>query len=100
MLGTLGVLLLAAAAASSGAHSDAAAARATAVRAPGELTDEIWRDAPAVDGFVQREPDEGGRPSQRTEFRIAYDASTLFVRVHAFDTDPDHIVSYLTRRDD
>jgi hypothetical protein len=100
MLGSLVVLLLAAIAPSAGAPGDAAAVPARAVRAPGEITDDVWRTAPAVDAFVQREPEEGGRPSQRTEFRVVYDASTLFVRVHAFDTDPSRIVSYLTRRDD
>src|SRR3954467_3222306 len=100
MLGSLVALLLAAIAPSAGAPGDAAAVPARAVRAPGEITDEVWRTAPAVDAFVQREPEEGGRPSQRTEFRVVYDASTLFVRVHAFDTDPSRIVSYLTRRDD
>lgn len=70
------------------------------VRVNGELSEELWQTARAVDAFVQREPDEGGRPSQRTEFRVAYDASTLFVRVHAFDTESDRIVSYLTRRDE
>src|SRR3954467_378727 len=100
MLGSLVALLLAAIAPSAGAPGDAAAVPARAVRAPGEITDDVWRTAPAVDAFVQREPEEGGRPSQRTEFRVVYDASTLFVRVHAFDTDPSRIVSYLTRRDD
>ena len=53
-----------------------------------------------MDAFIQREPNEGGEPSQRTEFRVAYDATTLYVRVRAFDTEPDKIVTYLTRRDD
>src|SRR5205085_2290430 len=70
------------------------------VRVDGELTDDLWRAAQVVDTFVQREPQEGGRPSQRTEFRVAYDASTLFVRVHAFDSEPARIRSYLTRRDE
>src|SRR3982751_6383842 len=100
MLGSLAVLLLAAIAPWVGSPGDAAEVPARAVRAPGEITDDIWRSAPVVDTFVQREPEEGGRPSQRTEFRVVYDASTLFVRVHAFDTDPSRIVSYLTRRDD
>jgi len=69
------------------------------VRVNGELGEEVWRLAPAVDAFVQREPEEGGQPSQRTEFRVAFDETTLFVRVHAFDTEPDRIVSFLTRRD-
>ena len=72
---------------------------ATARRSSGELSEEVWRAATPVDGFVQREPHDAGEPSQRTEFRVAYDASTLFVKVHAFDTDPDTIVTYLTRRD-
>jgi hypothetical protein len=74
-------------------------ASAMAVRAGGELSDEFWQTATPVDAFVQRDPAEGGAPSQRTEFRVAYDASTIFVKVRAYDTDPDKIVTYLTRRD-
>jgi hypothetical protein len=72
---------------------------ADAIRITGELSDEVWRAAPAVDGFLQREPHEGGAPAQRTEFRVAYDATTLYVKVRAFDTEPDKIITYLTRRD-
>jgi hypothetical protein len=79
----------------------AAAVPATieAIRVSGELSDEVWQTAAPADAFVQREPQEGGTPSQRTEFRVAYDASTLFVKVRAFDTDSKRIASYLTRRD-
>jgi hypothetical protein len=100
MIVSLPALALAAAV-SSPAHVDAVAATPnTSVRVNGELTEELWQTAIPADAFVQREPQEGGQPSQRTEFRVAYDASTLFVRVHAFDTEPNRIVSYLTRRDD
>src|SRR5262245_40062521 len=94
-------LLLSAASAVATARVDAVAipTTSTAVRVAGELSDEIWRTAPAAGEFVQREPQEGGQPSQRTEFRVAFDATTLYVRVHAFDTEPQRIVSYLTRRD-
>jgi len=95
----LAALAFAAAADAPVARADAAPLSAQAVRANGEISDQAWRGAPAVDAFVQREPEEGGHPSQRTEFRVLYDATTLFVSVHAFDTDPDHIVGYLTRRD-
>ena len=74
-------------------------ATAAAARAGGALSEEAWRAATPVDAFVQREPHEAGEPSQRTEFRVAYDTSTLFVKVRAYDTDPDKIVTYLTRRD-
>src|SRR6516225_2583577 len=74
-------------------------AKPNAMRVNGELSEEAWRDVPAQDAFVQREPHEGGEPSQRTEFRVAYDAFTLYVKVRAFDKEPDKIVTYLTRRD-
>jgi hypothetical protein len=72
---------------------------AHAQRVSGELSEDVWREIAATDGFVQREPQEGGEPSQRTEFRVAYDATTLYVRVRAFDRDPEKILTYLTRRD-
>src|SRR5258706_2818999 len=82
------------------AHVDAVAITPNnSTRVNGELTEELLQTARPSDAFVQREPEEGGRPSQRTEFRVAYDASTLFVRVHAFDTEPQRIVSYLTPPD-
>jgi hypothetical protein len=65
-----------------------------------ELPDAVWLGAEPTVEFVQREPHEGAAPSQRTEFRVAYDASTLYVKVRAFDAEPDKIVTYLTRRDD
>src|SRR5438132_6479177 len=95
----LAVIAFAAVAESPTSHADAMPIGAQAIRANGEVSEEAWRSAPPIDAFVQREPEEGGHPSQRTEFRVVYDASTLFVKVHAFDSDPDRIMSYLTRRD-
>src|SRR5262245_25394047 len=76
-----------------------AIAETSAVRVAGTLSEEVWRDASAADAFVQREPTEGGEPSERTEFRVAYDSSTLYVKVRAFDRQPEKIITYLTRRD-
>src|SRR6185503_9687399 len=64
------------------------------------LTDVGWETLTPVAAFIQREPKEGAEPSQRTEFRVAYDSTTLYVRVRAFDAEPNEIVTYLTRRDD
>ena len=100
MLATIAALLLAAAAALPAAPADAVAVPTKIVHTTGSVTEDVWRDALPIDAFVQREPEEGGRPSQRTEFRVAYDTTTLFVQVHAFDTDAAHLVGYLTRRDD
>jgi hypothetical protein len=64
------------------------------------LGDDVWGASPAVGDFVQREPREGAEPSQATEFRVAFDASTLYVKVRAYDREPDKIATYLTRRDE
>ena len=72
---------------------------ANAVRVIGAMREEIWETAKPISDFVQREPHEGAPPSQRTEFRVAYDAATIYVRVRAFDTEPGKIVGHLTRRD-
>src|SRR4051812_16791966 len=63
------------------------------------LSDDVWSGAPAVSDFVQREPREGGEPTQATEFRVAFDATTLYVKVRAYDREPQKIVQYLMRRD-
>jgi hypothetical protein len=78
---------------------DVATTAPSAIRVSGEVSDEVWQRVTPIDAFVQREPQEGGVPSQRTEFRVAYDSATLFVKVRAFDTESARIVSYLTRRD-
>jgi hypothetical protein len=97
----LALALTTAAGAAATARVDAVAVPAStkAVRSGGELSDEFWQTVKPADGFVQREPHDAGAPSQRTEFRVAYDATTLFVRVLAYDTEPDKVVTYLTRRD-
>ena len=65
----------------------------------GKFNEEIWRVAPVVTEFVQREPAEGSAPTFKTEARIVYDGEALYVAIRAFDTDPDKIVGILTRRD-
>jgi hypothetical protein len=65
----------------------------------GRFSEEIWQQAPPVVEFQQREPAEGQPPTLRTEARMVYDDSALYVAVRAFDTDPDKVVAILTRRD-
>jgi len=92
--------VLACAAPALAAAASAGAVRVTATNAGRNLEESVWQTVPAVGGFVEREPQEGAAPAQATEFRVAYDDTTLFVQVRAFDTEPDKIVTYLTRRDD
>jgi Domain of unknown function (DUF5916)/Carbohydrate family 9 binding domain-like len=66
----------------------------------GRFDEPVWRDAPVIGEFVQREPSEGGAPTERTEARIAYDDTSLYVAIQAFDREPGRIVGMLTRRDE
>jgi hypothetical protein len=61
--------------------------------------DGAWERAPAITGFVQRDPKEGAAPSFPTEARVLYDREYLYVKVRAFDTDAARIVGIRTRRD-
>src|SRR5688572_9092184 len=65
----------------------------------GRFNEEIWQQAPPISEFKQREPAEGQAPTFRTEARMAYDGTALYVAVRAFDSDPDRLVGILKRRD-
>ena len=74
-------------------------AGAAAIVMDGELSDAGWQSAVPVTTFVQRDPLEGAEPSFKTEARIVYDSSAIYVGVRAFDADPSRIIGFLTRRD-
>ena len=52
-----------------------------------------------VRGFVQSEPDEGARATERTEVWVAFDADNLYVAAHLYDSDPNGVVIKDIRRD-
>jgi len=65
----------------------------------GVLSEPVWQGGNAVIEFRQRDPVEGGTPSQRTEVRVAYDEDALYVGARLYDSAPDSIISRLSRRD-
>jgi hypothetical protein len=69
-------------------------------RIDGRLDDAAWREVGAATEFTQRDPNEGQPATERTELRIVYDASAVYVGVRLFDREPDKIVRRLSRRDD
>jgi hypothetical protein len=75
-------------------------ASTSAIRVDGELTEAVWQQAPVISGFKQREPKDGADATYDTEARVAYDATALYVAVHAIDPEPSRIVGIRTRRDE
>ena len=70
-----------------------------APRNDGMLDDAVWATAVPVMGFLQFDPEEGVAPTEQTSVRILYDDGALYVGFLCRDSDPNGIVSQLTRRD-
>lgn len=73
---------------------------ATPPRIDGVLDDQAWKLAEPATDFIQRDPEEGKLASERSEIRVLYDDEALYFGCLFYDSDPQKIVSRLTRRDD
>jgi hypothetical protein len=71
----------------------------SAIRVDGVLDEEAWRRARPIGGLTQREPKEGGAPSEETEVRVLFDADALYFGVTCRDRTPSAIVSSVLTRD-
>lgn len=65
----------------------------------GSLNEEIWMTAPVATGFTQRFPDDGTGATEKTEVRLLYTDSEIYVGIIAYDSAPDSIMNSLFRRD-
>ncbi|MGA2382759.1 MAG: DUF5916 domain-containing protein [Gemmatimonadales bacterium] len=65
----------------------------------GRDDDAVWANATTITAFREWRPTENAEPRFRTEAKIAYDASYLYVFVRAYDPHPDSIIKILARRD-
>lgn len=65
----------------------------------GLLDESLWEDIKWEGDFIQRQPNEGKAPLQKTKFKILYDDKFLYLGIKCLDTEPDKIVSRLSRRD-
>lgn len=69
------------------------------VKIDGVLDEEFWQRAPRSGDFTQYQPDEGQPASESTFVMVAYDDEALYVGMQMYDSEPDKIISRLTRRD-
>ena len=65
----------------------------------GDLDEPAWQAAPISLGFVQKDPLEGEPSSERTEFRVLYTATTLYIGVVCYDSNAEGILATDRRRD-
>ena len=78
-------------------------AHATRVdRAPlldGTLNDSLWKTAEPIDDFLQREPYEAQKSTEKTEVRILYTRHEVYIGIFCRDSEPKKIVATELRRD-
>ncbi len=65
----------------------------------GALDEAIWAQAPKIGELVQRQPDTGEAPTERTDVVLLYDANNLYVGIVAFDSEPDKVIGTDMERD-
>jgi len=76
-----------------------AAALSSPIQVDGRLDEPAWAAAEVATGFRQLEPDEGAPATQRTEVRVVYGPSALYIGATLYD-DPALVRRPLTRRDE
>jgi len=65
----------------------------------GWLNEPVWRNAPAASGFVQREPKAGAPATEQTEVKVVYTPATLYIGIHAMDSQPRAVVARAMEKD-
>ena len=61
----------------------------SSIRIDGKLGEEEWARAPAINGFVQREPLQGANPSILTEVKVLYDKRHLYIAAVCYQSKSD-----------
>ncbi len=64
----------------------------------GILNEDIWKNKP-VSNFIQKEPNEGEKATEKTNVWVAYDDSYIYVAAKLFDSKPNLIDKKLARKD-
>ena len=66
----------------------------------GILDEEIWKNAPIATDFIQNSPNPGNQPSQKTEVRVLYDNTAMYIGATMYDVSKDSIMRQLSQRDE
>lgn len=69
------------------------------VKLDGNLDEALWQRAAMHDNFYQTQPFDKVKASVRTEVKIVFDKSYLYIGIKAFDPNPELIREPFARRD-
>ena len=65
----------------------------------GRLNEGLWQRAMPASDFVQQEPNNGSPATERTEVRIVYSKTSLYMGVTCFDSEPEKLLGNTMQRD-
>ena len=65
----------------------------------GYLDDPVWVNIPVINQFIQQIPDEGMPATEKTEVKIVYDRTNLYIAARCYDKEPEKIIANEMRRD-
>jgi hypothetical protein len=65
----------------------------------GSLDESAWRQAPTIGNLVQRIPNAGAEPTERTVVKLLHDLDNLYVGVMCYDSEPERILASQMARD-
>jgi len=66
----------------------------------GFAAEEQWKTAEIASDFLEQNPTEGNKPRFKTEVKVLYDNSNIYVLGYCHDSSPDSILAQLGERDD
>src|SRR4029453_6287389 len=62
-------------------------------------TEEAWLRVEPYATFTQTDPIEGAPATERTEVRVLFDKTNVYIGVICFDSDPSKVIVHQSRRD-
>jgi len=64
----------------------------------GRLNEPFWQKVTPITNFTQRDPVEGGEPSENTEVYVALNQKFLYIAAKIYDSNPERILAFQRRR--
>ncbi len=70
-----------------------------AMRIDGTLSESVWSEASIATDFIQYSPYNGAGPAYKTEVRVVYDETAIYIGAFMYDPFPDSILTTMGKRD-
>lgn len=70
------------------------------IKIDGVLDESDWVRSPLITDFIQQEPNPGTPARQKTDVRVLYDNTAIYIGAIMYDENPDSIMQALSLRDE